>query len=295
MVQCVTLPPNYIIIDHDFQYFRFNLRLVIYFVEKLRGYQQFFKLIRHPLQYSGTLKMIQIITALARALRDLMQFKILWLMIWPILLASSLWLVIGIVFWDTFSIWIFQGFAVIGVNEWIEKIDSPWLAYSIQVLIHMLVFIPLVMVTTLTIMAVFEMPALINLVAKRHYPTLKREQGGTLVGTVINALFALFIFAFIWVSTLPLWAFGVGMIVPLVAAAFINQQLFRYDALSEHANHAEMKVLLRSKRFSLWVLGLITGMLQLIPLLNFVVPTYTALVFIHYELARLDKIRTVST
>lgn len=238
--------------------------------------------------------MLQIFTALSRALRDLMQLKILWLIIWPILLASSFWLVVGVVFWDTFSIWIFQGLAAIGVSEWIEKVDSNWLAYIIQSLIHMLVFIPLVMVTILIIMAVFEMPALINLVAKRHYPDLKRGNGGTIVGTVINSIFALFIFAFIWVSTLPLWAFGIGVIVPFVAAAFINQQLFRYDALSEHANKDEMKQLLRSKRFSLWNLGLITGMLQFVPLLNFVAPTFTALAFIHYELARLDRIRSVS-
>ena len=239
--------------------------------------------------------MLQILTALLRALRDLMQLKILWLIIWPILLASSLWLIVGVVFWDTFSIWVFQGLAAIGVSEWIEGMDSGWLAYSIQGLIHVLVFIPLVMVTTLTIMAIFEMPALINLVAKRHYPDLKRGDGGTIVGTLINSIFALFIFAFIWVSTLPLWAFGVGMIVPFVAAAFINQQLFRYDALSEHANKDEMRQLLRSKRLSLWNLGLITGMLQFVPLLNFVAPIFTALAFIHYELARLDKIRSVSS
>ncbi len=238
--------------------------------------------------------MLHIITALSRALRDLLQLKILWLMIWPILLASSLWLIVGVVFWDTFSVWVFQGLAAIGVNEWIAGVDSGWLAYSIQSLIHVLFFIPLVMVTTLAIMAIFEMPALINLVAKRHYPGLKRENGGTIAGTVINTVFALFVFVFIWVSTLPLWAFGVGVIVPFVAAAFINQQLFRYDALSEHANKDEIKQLLRSKKISLWSLGLITGMLQFVPVLNFVMPTLTALAFIHYELARLDKLRAVS-
>lgn len=238
--------------------------------------------------------MSQIIYALSRALRDLMQFKIIWIVLWPILFACSLWLVIGIAFWDMFSVWIFQGLAVIGVSEWIEKIDSAWLAYTIQGFIHFLAFIPLVMVTTLTITAIFQMPALINLVAKRHYPNLKRENGGTIVGTVINTLFAIFIFTLIWVGTLPLWTLGVGMVVPLVAAAFLNQQLFRYDALSEHASNQEMKTLLRSKRFSLWSLGLLTGMLQFIPLLNFIAPVFTALAFIHYELARLDKARSVS-
>ena len=238
--------------------------------------------------------MSQIFYALLRALRDLMQFKIIWIIVWPILVASSLWLAVGVVFWDTFSVWIFQGLAVIGVSEWIEKIDSAWLAHGIQGLIHLLVFIPLVMATSLIITAVFEMPALINMVAKRRYPDLKRENGGTIVGTVINTVFALSFFVLIWVGTIPLWALGVGMVVPFIAAAFINQQLFRYDALSEHANKKEMKVLLRSNRLSLWSLGLLTGMLQYVPLLNIVAPVFTALAFIHYELARLDKVRSVS-
>ena len=84
--------------------------------------------------------MLQIVTALSRALRDLIQLKIIWLIIWPILLASSLWLVVGVVFWDTFSVWVFQGLAAIGVSEWIARMDSGWLAYSIQSLIHVLVF-----------------------------------------------------------------------------------------------------------------------------------------------------------
>ena len=48
-------------------------------------------------------------------------------------------------------------------------------------------------------------------------------------------------FIVIWIVTLPLWAIGVGFVVPFVAAAFMNQQLFRYDALSEHANKQEIK------------------------------------------------------
>jgi CysZ protein len=233
-----------------------------------------------------------IFKAITRALRDLIQFKIIWIMIWPILVSSLLWLIVGMVFWDTFSEWIFQGFAALGIADWLAKTDAGWIANSIQGLIHLLVFLPLIIVTTLVITDFFVVPALINLVAKKYFPNLKRECGGTVIGSMINALFAITVYVIIWVITLPLWAFGVGLLVPFIAAAFINQQLFRYDALSEHANAAEMKKLLGSNRLPLWNLGLLTGFVQYIPLLNIVAPTFAALAFIHYELARLDKTRS---
>ncbi|PTN11962.1 EI24 domain-containing protein [Nitrosomonas aestuarii] len=235
--------------------------------------------------------MSQILNAIAYATRDLLRFKMIWIMVWPILVSILLWFVIGWLFWDTFSELIFLGFAEFGFREWMEGQAPGWLAYSIQWFIHILFFIPLVIITTLIITAIFSMPALINHVAKRHYPHLKRESGGTISGSVVNALYATFIYILIWIITLPLWAFGAGIIVPFIAAAFLNQQLFRYDALSEHANHDEIKKLLASSRLPLWNLGLLTGFLQYIPIINFFAPVLTALAFIHYELARLEKNR----
>ncbi|MCH9639730.1 MAG: EI24 domain-containing protein [Betaproteobacteria bacterium] len=232
-----------------------------------------------------------IFKAIARALRDLIQFRILWIMIWPILVASISWLIIGIVFWDTFSEWIFQGFSAIGVSDWLAKTDSGWIANSIQGLIHLLVFVPLIMLTTLVITAFVTMPALIKLVARKHFPNLKYEYGGTAAGNIVNALFAIIVYLIIWIIALPLLTFGVGFFIPFLAAAFLNQQLFKYDALSEHANKLEIKKLVNSNRLPSWNLGLLTGLVQYVPFFNIAAPTFAALAFIHYELAQLDKIR----
>ncbi|SEQ79347.1 Etoposide-induced protein 2.4 (EI24) [Nitrosomonas sp. Nm51] len=235
--------------------------------------------------------MSQILSAIANATRDLLRLKIIWIMVWPILTASLLWILIGWLFRDFFAEFIFLGFAELGMRDWLDNQAPGWLAYSLQWLIHILFFIPLVIITTLIITAIFSMPALIHHVAKRRYPRLKRESGGTITGSLINALYATLMYILIWVITLPLWAFGAGLMVPFIAAAFLNQQLFRYDALSEHATHAEIKQLLASSRLPLWTLGLLTGFLQYVPVVNFFAPVLTALAFIHYELARLEKNR----
>lgn len=235
--------------------------------------------------------MISILDALARAFRDLLQIKVLWVMIWPILLASLLWLVLAVFFWTTFSAWIAQGLDLIGIKAWLENLESTWIANGILAIVHFLLFIPLVLVTALIITSLFAMPILIRLVAERDYPQLQRKNGGGFIGSILNAIVALSIFIAIWVLTLPTWLIGVGVIVPFIAAAYLNQQLFRYDALSEHASREEMKTLFATYRGSLWGLGLITGLLHFIPLLNLFAPVWAALAFIHFGLGRLEFMR----
>ena len=235
--------------------------------------------------------MIPVLDAFSRAFRDVFRFQVLWIVIWPILLAGLLWLVLGISFWGVFSHWITQGLDAIGIQVWLAGIKPVWVASGVLVVVQLLLFVPLVLVTALMITALFAMPALIRLVAERDYPQLQRKNGGSFVGSLLNAVIALGIFIAIWVLTLPGWLIGVGIIVPFIAAAYLNQRLFRYDALSEHASRAEMRTLFTQNRASLWGLGLVTGLVQFVPLLNLFAPVLAALAFIHFGLARLEYLR----
>ena len=229
--------------------------------------------------------------ALSHAFRDLFQFQVLWIVIWPILASGLLWLVLGVSFWGTFSGWIASGLSAIGIQSWLEGVKPQWIANGIQATAQLILFVPLVFVTALIITALFAMPALIRLVADRDYPQLKRKNGGGIVGSLLNALVAIGIFIAIGVLTLPLWLIGVGWVIPFAAAAYLNQRLFRYDALSEHASLVEMQTLFTTHRSSLWGLGLITGLVQFVPFLNLFAPVLTALAFIHLGLSRLENLR----
>ena len=238
--------------------------------------------------------MTPILDALARAFRDLFQFKVLWIVIWPIMAAALLWLSMGVAFWDTFSGWIASGLTAIGIQSWLEGVEPRWIATGIQAVLHLILFVPLVFITALVITALFAMPALISLVADRAYPQLKRESGGSIAGNLLNASLAIGVFIAIWVFTLPLWLIGVGVVVPFIAAAYLNQRLFRYDALAEHARREEMQTLFSKYQSSWWGLGLLTGLLQFVPLLNLFAPVLAALAFIHFGLARLADLRQQS-
>lgn len=238
--------------------------------------------------------MTTVFDALSRAFRDLFQFKVLWIVIWPMLAAVLLWLVLGVTFWDTFSEWIASGLDAIGMQTWLEGVEPRWVANAIQALAHLILFLPLVFITALVITALFAMPALIGLVAERDYPQLKRESGGGMAGSLLNALLALGIFIAIWGLMLPLWVIGAGVVVPFIAATYLNQRLFRYDAIAEHASRVEMQALFSTYQSSWWGLGLLTGLLQFVPLLNLFAPVLTALAFIHFGLARLACLRQIS-
>ena len=235
-----------------------------------------------------------VLDALARALRDLFSLRVLWVVVWPMGVALLLWLVLGVTFWSTFSGWIAQGLDTLGIQTWLTDLEPVWIAHAIQLFVHLLLFVPLVMLTALVITALFGMPALVRLVAERDYPELKRQSGGGLAGSLWNAAIAIVLFVALWLVTLPLWLIGIGVIVPFVAAAYLNQRLFRYDALAEHASAAEMAELFKKERNGWWGLGLLTGLVQFVPLLNLLGPVFAALAFIHFALARLDQRRTSS-
>lgn len=232
-----------------------------------------------------------VLDALSRAFRDLFQFRVLWIVVWPMLAAMLLWLVLGVTFWDTFSGWIASGLDAIGIRTWLEGVEPRWVANGILAAAHLVLFVPLVFVTALLVTAVFAMPALIGLVAERDYPQLKRENGGNMTGSLVNTAVAIGIFIAIWVLILPLWLIGVGVAVPFIAAMYLNQRVFRYDALAEHASREEMQAMISLYRSSWWWLGLLTGMLQFVPVLNLFAPVLTALAYIHFALARLAGLR----
>ncbi|MFZ1547958.1 MAG: EI24 domain-containing protein [Candidatus Nitrotoga sp.] len=238
--------------------------------------------------------MTQILDAIVRAFRDLFQFKVLWIVIWPMLASVLLWLVLGVVFWNTFSGWIASGLTVIGVQEWLEGLKPHWVANVIQITTHLILFVPLVFTTALLITAFFSMPALIRLVADRDYPQLKRENGGSNIGNLLNVALAIGVFIAIWVLSLPFWLIGIGVIVPFIAAVYLNQRLFRFDAVAEHASNEEMKNMFSIYQSSWWGLGLLTGLLQFVSILNVFAPVFTALAFIHFGLARLTSLRQAS-
>ncbi|MCC6161236.1 MAG: EI24 domain-containing protein [Nitrosomonas sp.] len=233
--------------------------------------------------------------ALSRASVNLFNLRMLWLWSWPMLVSALFWWVIGMFFWTPLSGWVLTIIPAETLQNWLESSRLQTIADSLESVINIVILMTLALTTSLVITALVTMPALVNFVAKRYYPDLVRMHGGTITGSLRNVFSAIAIFFVIWIVTLPLWFTGIGLFAPLFAAAYLNQRLFFYDAISEHANHTELIKLDTTDRPARWSLGFLTGLLQFVPFLNFFAPTLTALAFVHFELARLAKLRNSSS
>ncbi len=236
---------------------------------------------------------MNILDALLRALRSLFSARMLWLLIWPMLAALLLWGLLAAVFWDDLNRFFTWGLAALGVRQGFEGVDLHVLGIGLSVLLHLILLVPAVMFTALMITALFAVPIMVRQVARVHYPGLEARHGGTFTGSLGNALLGTLGYLGLWIATLPLWLFGpLGALAPLLAAGYLNQRLFRYDALAEHADRAEMRTVFRTHRAELWLLGGVLALLQYVPGLNFFAPVLTGLAFVHFLLEALFRERT---
>lgn len=236
--------------------------------------------------------MHSVISALTAALKTLLHPKMLSLVLWPMLAATVLWVGAAILFWGS---WIGSLTALLqatSLEQWMSHGFLAVLSHYLISIILVLLLLPAIYVTALMITAVFAMPVMVNHVAGKYYPELERKQGGSAAGSIANAALAIAVYCAGWVLSLPLWLFSPpALVLPVILMAYLNQRLFRYDALAEHASNPEYRQVVERATVKLYLLGALAGLLQFVPLLNLFAPVYVGLAFIHLCLAELKQLR----
>ena len=232
------------------------------------------------------------ISALAAALKTFFHPRMLSLVLWPMLVATALWVGTAMVFWES---WVNDMSSLIQATPLEQWVAQGFLAVAVHYLIAIilvLLLLPAIYVTALLITAVFAMPLMLNHVAGKYYPALQRNHGGSNTGSIANAVAAITVYCVGWILSLPLWLFSpFALLLPLVLTACLNQRLFRYDALAEHASREEYAHIMDRSATKFYLLGLVVSLLQFVPLLNLFSPIYVALAFIHLSLAELKQLR----
>jgi len=237
--------------------------------------------------------MDRVIKAVSGAVQSMVHPIILAVMVVPMAIALMLWVAVGWLAWDAWNQAI-QAYATAWMPEsWTAGWDLAWLGLVLALMGAVIALAPLVIVTSLLFAALFAMPVLLKHVAGHSFPDLERKQGGSLAGSIWNAVAAVGTFLLLWVLTIPLWLLGpLALVLPLLLSANLNQRLFRYDALSEHASAEEIREIFEQARGRLFLLGLITGLMYFIPPINLVAPVLSALAFIHLCLGELQSLRS---
>jgi hypothetical protein len=238
--------------------------------------------------------MERILEALARAFGSLLHPRMLWLMVWPVLVALAIWVALAALYWGAAARWI-DGqlhqwpFYEWAVSIWPLTLAAAWFSW----LLLLFLFIPMVLITAVLIISVVSMPAMAAHVGERDYPEIVRRKGGTFIGSIWNAVAALVFFGLLFAATLPLWLIPLlWPVLPIALFGYFNQRVFRYDALAEHGSAAEIAEVIRRSRSELFLLGVALALIGHIPLVGFLMPVYGGLVFIHYGLAQLGELRS---
>lgn len=236
--------------------------------------------------------MQDILTALARAARNLFEPRMLAILFLPMLGSLVLWAAVAWIFWDAWTGGIAGALGSTTVAGWLQGWSAAWVVNSASVLLVVIGIVPAIYVTALIITELIAMPVIVRFVGERYYAGLDREAGGTLAGSVLNAAAAIGVFAVLWIVTLPLWLTGVGAVLaPVLTSAYLSQRIFRYDALAEHASAGELRRVIRASRGDLFLLGIALSFLLYVPLVNLLVPVLSGLAFTHFCLGKLARAR----
>jgi hypothetical protein len=236
---------------------------------------------------------MSVVGALLYGLANLLHPRMLWLMLWPMLVALALWAAVAAAFGKRLAAALSALF-----QRWLEpaagfvRLDFGDATVIAAYVVLFLLIVPLVYLTALFILGVFGMPKMVEHVAQRSFPALERKRGGGAAGSVWNGCVALGGMVLLFLVSLPLWLLPpLWPLIPLAIFAWVNQRLLRYDAVGEHADREEMARLFRERRGTLWLLGLLLALLAYVPFVGFIGPVVFGLAFIRYLLGALQQIR----
>jgi uncharacterized protein involved in cysteine biosynthesis len=231
--------------------------------------------------------------ALGAALASLRRPSMLALLFLPPLIAFVLWVVAGAWGWHQLVAYAHRSLDTPWLESLLGSSTVEWISGAIVIVLLAPLFFSLALSTTLLITSLVALPIILSDVSKHEYADLEKARGGTWFGSVAAALGATILYLLVWIVALPLLLivpFG-GWLVPLLLHGFFNAWLFRYDVLALHASAQEYRTLRQRHNGGFYRLGIVLAVLQWIPLLNLVTPSYTALAFVHFALARLRELR----
>jgi hypothetical protein len=218
--------------------------------------------------------MNDIFRSFGRALISQLHTRMLMLTLVPFVLATVLWG--GLIWWgwdpimggarailegSVFTSWIYSALDWLGLQS-LRTVVAPLFVLTLAV--------PLVIASMLIFISLFSVPAVVKHL-DRSYPGLVKARGGSVAGSVFQALSNTVVFLLLVLVTMPLWLIPPFFaLIPPVLWGWLTYRVMTYDALAEHATAEERKTLMKRHRTSLLMIGVAVGLLGSAPTLLWV-------------------------
>lgn len=203
-------------------------------------------------------------------------------------------------FWDPLTGWITteagQWETVNRVDEWLVAVGLFSLKIWLVPLIAAAILLPSAGVLGLAVAAVCVMPLVLRHIEEREYRGLARRGRWSIPVGLWNATWVIAVFAVGWLLTLPLWLFPpLALALSVFWWAFAFNYMLRVDALADHASPEERRILGKRHNRGFWALGVICSLINLLPPAWIVLPVFSSLVYAHYGLDALERLRRETT
>jgi hypothetical protein len=147
-----------------------------------------------------------------------------------------------------------------------EPIGAASLGKVVAPIVLLLLAVPLVVMTSLVVVAAFLSPTLVRWVASNRFPGLLSLHQAGWASSIAWSLKASLQALALFVLTLPLWLVPIlGAFVPPLIWGWLTYRVMASDALSEHALPSEREALLHQHRWALLAIGMAAGGLGAAP------------------------------
>jgi len=234
--------------------------------------------------------------AFKRALVSQCHPSMLFAVLLPFVIALLGALLLVWLFWTPLTEWLnlqaSQWQFVNDVDAWLVGIGLFSIKLYFIPVLAAAILLPVSGILGLAIAAVFVMPLVLRHVGAREYAGVSRQGRNATAYSVWNAIWVSAVFAVGWVLTLPFWLVPpMAVILSVFWWAFAFSRMMRVDAIVEHASPQERRILLERHNTGFWIIGLVCALLNLLPPAWIILPVYAGLVYAHYGLEGLSRLR----
>jgi hypothetical protein len=262
--------------------------------------------------------MSHLVDSFWRAVLYCLHPRVIVLSILPVIIMGALSLTLGYFYWESALMVVrsnLESYELVNAMvHWLEGVGLSSLHLVLAPALVLFLAIPVIVIMTLLLVAIFMTPSMVTLVASRRFPQLERKKGGSLLASIVWSLGSTVLAATLLVVTIPLWLVPpLILILPPLIWGWLTYRVMSYDALAEHASREERQQIFRENRLALLGIGVMSGYLGaapsllwasgamfiamapiLVPLAIWIytlVFAFSSLWFAHFCLAALEQLR----
>jgi Etoposide-induced protein 2.4 (EI24) len=242
--------------------------------------------------------------------------RVIALSILPLVIVGGLAGALGYFYWEstvaavrsTMESWLL----VESLLRWLDSVGGGAFRAVLGPLIVVALAVPVIVVVSLLLVAVLMTPAIVDLVAKRRFPTLERKRGGSFLQGVFWSLACTVLALVLLLFSIPLWFVPpLVLLLPPLIWGWLTYRVLTFDVLAEHASTEERRAIMRAHRWPLLGMGVVAGYLGAAPSLLWAVSAtmlifapiliivsvwvytlvFSALWFAHFALSALQALR----